>query len=453
VTTILLILSIASFSLYFYIIWFWYLWLLPILVFLVFFIYNINWISFKHKTNSLLQNYALFFVRIIIQFGLFLLFKFFDISVVWSIFAIISINVLFWFASYIFKYEDWKKIAQFAYYFFIILSLFYSLWNYGIEASLNLLFYMRILTFAIMGFIAFVLPIFYQIEKKIYYQFLILALWSFWILLFNQVWNIYTFLIVSVFALSLLYIYIFRILSNKPATENQIKEISVRRILAWERVLKEANKNRELSKKTYSFVFEFPQFVKYGLEFANTLIILVLIYLYFQNALNLTWSIEQVFYRLVTIWFIINVYLLKRLNYTSTIQRLLTFLVINFAIYISLFSAFGWDIGSVVFLWIIWNILSTMMVFHIHKTKIGRYLKKIDYLFWIFTTMLALVVNIVLLFHSNLAWWLLFPIILLYVWIQWISLYYSVKYINKIKELVEEDKNDVFGNQEHKKVS
>lgn len=442
-TALLLILSIAAFSSYFYIIWFWYLWLIPVLLFLIFFIYNVNWISFKHKTNSLLQNYALFFVWIVIQFWLFFLFKFFDISSIWSICTIMSINVLFWFLSYIVKYEDWKKIAQFAYYIFIIVLLLLSLWNYGVETSLNVFFYMWILTFAIVGFIVFVFSIKYKIEDYLNYQFLILALGSFWILLFKQIDNIYIFLITSVLALGAIYVLIFRILSNKPPTESEIKEISVRRILAWERVLKEVNKNREFSKKLYSFVFGFPNFVKYWFEFANSLVILILIYLYFQNALHLAWNMEQIFYRLVTVGFIINVYLLKKINYTSIVQRLLTFLVINFAIYISLFSAFWWNIWSVVFLAIIRNIISTMMVFHVHKTKIGTYLRKIDYLFWIFTTMLALVVNIVLLFHSNLAWWLLFPIILLYVGIQWISLYYSIKYINKIKEVPKEDEKEL----------
>ncbi len=441
-TTSLLLLSIFSFASYFYIIWFWYLWLIPILAFLIFFIYNISWFSFKHKTNSILQNYALFFVRIVVQFWLFLLFKFFDVGTMRSMLSIISINILFWFLSYVFKYEDWKKIAQFGYYASIILALLYSLWNYGIEMSLDLLFYMWILTFAIVGFIVFVFPIIYEVEDYLNYQFLVLALWSVWILLFKQIDNIYIFLLITVFALGAIYIFIFRILSNKPPTESQIKEISVRRILAWERVLKEVNKNREFSKKLYSFVSGFPNFVKYWFEFANSLVILILIYLYFQNALSLAWSTEQIFYRLITVWFIVNVYLLKRINYTSTIQRLLTFLVINFAIYISLFSAFWWNIWTIVFLGIVRNILSTTMVFHIHKTKIGEYLRKVDYLFWIFTTMLALVVNIVLLFHTDLARWLLFPIILLYVWIQWISLYYSIKYINKIKELTEEEQED-----------
>jgi len=37
----------------------------------------------------------------------------------------------------------------------------------------------------------------------------------------------------------------------------------------------------------------------------------------------------------------------------------------------------------------------------------------------------------------------LFPIILLYVGIQWISLYYSIKYINKIKEVPKEDEKEL----------
>ncbi len=433
---LLLILSISSFILYFYIIWLWYLWFIPLLVFLIFIIYYISGVSFKSRVNSLFQDYGLFFAWIVILFWLFLILKFFGIDTTSSILSILSLNILFWFGSYIFKYEDWKLISQLWYYFSILFLVIYFLWNYWFYNSFGIFSYMRLLTLAIVWFLIFIFSIYYDIERYLNYKFLILVLWSFGILLYNQIENIYIFLIVSVFALSFLYVYIYRILIHKPPTENQIKEISVRRILAWERVLKNINQDSVLSKKIYAFVQEFPKFVKYWLEFANTLIILILIYLYFKNALSIQWNIEQLFYWLVMVWFVINVYFLKRINYTSILQRLLTFLVINFAIYISLFSAFDGDIWSIVFLWIIRNIMSTMMVFHIHKTKIWEYLRKIDYLFWIFTTMLALAVNIVLLFHTNLVWWLLFPVILLYIGIQGMALYYSIKYINKIKEIV-----------------
>jgi hypothetical protein len=115
---------------------------------------------------------------------------------------------------------------------------------------------------------------------------------------------------------------------------------------------------------------------------------------------------------------------------------LLTFVVINFAIYISLFSAFQWDLGKIVFLWIIRNIFCAMSVFHIHKTRVWVYLKKIDYLFWIFTTILALVVNVVLLLQTEIVGQLMFPIVLLYLGIQGMILFYSIKYINRIQEVV-----------------
>lgn len=368
--------SIALFILYFYIIWPWYLWLIPLLSFLVFIIYYISWISFKSKANSLLQDYWLFFAWFVILSWLFFILKFFGIVTTHSIFFILWLNLLFWFWSYVFKYNDWKKIAQSWYYFSILSLLFYVWISNWFQSFFDVFSYMWLLTLAVVWFLTFVLSIYYEIEKYLHYNLLILVLWSFAILLYNQIPNIYVFLIVSVCALSWVYVYIHHVLSNKPPTKNQEKEISVRRILAWDRVLKNISKNSELSKKIYTFVQDFPLFVKYWLEFANTLIILVLIYLYFQNALTLQWNVEQIFYRIIMIWFIINVYLLKRINYTSTLQRLLTFLVINFAIYISLFFAFSWDIWSVVFLWIIRNIASTMMVFHVHKTKIWEYLEK-----------------------------------------------------------------------------
>jgi hypothetical protein len=214
------------------------------------------------------------------------------------------------------------------------------------------------------------------------------------------------------------------------------KEISVRRILAGERILKKQNDWKfKISEDVYKFIFNIPQIVKYCLEWINTLIILSLIYLYFKNTLSLNWSVEQIFYWIIMLWFIVNVYTLKKIDYTSIAQRLITFLVINFAIYISLFSALKWDIESVTLLAIVWNLLSTSLVFSIHKTKVWSYLKKIDYSFWIFTTLLAMIVNIVLLFSTQIPRAFLFPIILLYVWVQGFLVYYWIKYIKKIQEV------------------
>ena len=162
---------------------------------------------------------------------------------------------------------------------------------------------------------------------------------------------------------------------------------------------------------------------------------LLVIYLYFKRTISLQWSVEQIFYWIIMIWFIANVYALKKIDYTSIFQRLITFLVVNFAIYISLFSIFKWDIEQVAWRWILRNVLSTCMIFSIHKTKLWEYLKKIDYVFWIFTTILALIINIILLLNTQITKSMAFSIILLYVWFQWFLIYYSIKYIKKIKEV------------------
>ncbi len=439
----LMLLSVSSFIIFFYVIWLWYVWIIPLLVFLISMIYYISGISLKTKANSLFQGYWLFLARLIILLWLFLILKFFGISTVdWLLFLII-LNILLWFGSYIFKYLDWKLMAQ-VWYYFSIFSLLTHIWIFYWFVTFFIAFsYFWVFSLVIVAFIIFIIWIKYAIEKYLSYKLFIFSLWTVWLSLYHQIENIYIFLIISVLALGILYTYIYHVLSNKPPSETQIKEISIRRILSWERVLKKISQNTRSSKQIYTFVNNFTNTVKYFLEWANIFIILILIYLYFKNTLTLQWNIEQIFYWLVMIWFVVNVFLLKRIHYTSVLQRLLTFLVINFAIYISLFSGFNNDIWSVVFLAIIRNILSTMMVFHIHKTRLWKYLRKIDYLFWIFTTMLALAVNIFLLFHTKIVWQLLFPIILLYVWVQVMMFYYSIKYINKIKELVVDEDNFV----------
>ena len=289
---------------------------------------------------------------------------------------------------------------------------------------------------ALIGFTIFILWIKYEINESLKYLFFVLAGWLCILALYKLIPNLYVFLIVIVVLLQILYSIIYYILNHKPPTLEEQKEISVRRILAGERILKKENDWKfKIPQNVYDFVENMPQIVKYCMEWINTFIILLLIYLYFRNMLSLKWSVEQVFYWVIMLWFIVNVYSLKKIDYTSMVQRLITFLVINFAIYISLFSAFKWDIESVALFAIVRNILSTSLVFSIHKTKVWSYLKKVDYTFWIFTTLLALLVNIIMLFNTQIQKAFLFPMILLYVWIQWFLVYYSIKYVKKIQEV------------------
>ena len=430
------IISISMFIAYFYAIWLWYLWLIPLILLVWTLVYNVWDLSLKNKVNSLITWYWLFLARIIIMIGFFLAAKFFDVSTTNSMLFLLAINIIFFVWSYLFKYEDWKKISHIWFLVTVISFLFYIWIVHGGKLAFQIFSYMRVLYFAIIWFTIFILWLKYEIPKNIKYLFFVLTGWTFILFLYKLIPNLYVFLVVLVVCLQILYSAIYYILNHKPPTLEEQKEISVRRILAWERILKKQNDwSMKISQKLYDFIDEIPQIVKYCMEWINTFIILLLIYLYFKNTLSLRWSVEQLFYWVIMLWFIVNVYSLKKINYTSIVQRLITFLVINFAIYISLFSAFKWDIETVALFGIVRNILSTSMVFSIHKTKIWSYLTKIDYSFRIFTTLLAMIINIILLFNTEIQKAFLFPMILLYVGIQWFLVYYSIKYIKKIQEV------------------
>lgn len=430
------ILCISMFIAYFYAIWLWYIWLIPLVLLVWILVYSIWDISLKGKVNSLVTSYWLFWAWIIIMIWFFLSAKFFGISTANSMLFLIALNILFFIWSYIFKYEDGKKIAHVWFLVAVLSMIIHTRIVYWAQTTFKLFSYFWVLYSAIIWFTIFILWIKYEIKENLKYLFFVLAGWTVILALYKLIPNLYAFLIVLVVLLQLWYSAIYYILNHKPPTIDEQKEISVRRILAGERILKKQNDWKfQISQKIYDFINNMPQIVKYCLEWINTFIILLLIYLYFKNTLSLKWSVEQVFYRVIMLWFIVNVYSLKKIDYTSIIQRLITFLVINFAIYISLFSAFKWDIETVALFGIVWNLLSTSLVFSIHKTKVWSYLKKIDYTFWIFTTILALVLNIVLLFSTKIQVAFLFPMILLYVWIQGFLIYYWIKYIKKIQEV------------------
>lgn len=436
--TLFLILSTLAFIAYFYAIWLWYLWIIPLLLCILFFVFSIGWLLQKDRASSLFNDYWLFCAWIVIQVWLFLILQFFWALAIPSFLFLIMINMLLLVGSYIFKYKDGTIVWHVWFGFVFIALLCYVGIVHWAQDCFNIFRLIWCLYLWVVAFITCVLSIWYDMHKNMYYLLFVLLCGSIMILLFKLTSNIYIFLIEMCVLLAWLYSTIDYILKHKPPTQTQVKEISVRRILAWERVLQKIPQHNNLSQIVYDFVYEMPRFVKYILEFANTLIIIILIYLYFKNALSLKWSMEQLFYRIIMIWFIVNVYLLKKIDYTSIVQRLFTYLVINFAIYISLFSAFSGDIWNIVIWWIVWNLISSVVVFHVHKTKLWQYLRKIDYLFWIFATILAMIVNVILLINTWLSAKLLFPIVLLYVWIQGMLLYYSLRFVHKIQE-VEED--------------
>jgi hypothetical protein len=206
------------------------------------------------------------------------------------------------------------------------------------------------------------------------------------------------------------------ILKHKPLSDEKKDSISVRRILAGERITAvKKHFSSDFQKTLYHFVTEMPNLAKKVLEMMNIALIVALIYYYIVNIASFA-SISHLFYRLIIVIFVTNVLLLKRIGYNSIVQNLVVFLVINFAIYISLFSYLNGDVGAIVSRAILWNIVSASLIFYAHKIPmLAKIFSPLEYTYRLIATVAALVVNVILLRNTTLPGELIFFLMLVYV--------------------------------------
>lgn len=110
----------------------------------------------------------------------------------------------------------------------------------------------------------------------------------------------------------------------------------------------------------------------------------------------------------------------------------MVFLVINFAIYISLFSYLNGSVNAIVGRAILWNIASATLVFYAHKIPwLAKIFSPIEYTYRIVATVVALVVNVILLRNTTLPGELIFFLMLLYIGLEGMILFYAAKYLQK----------------------
>lgn len=429
---LILCIWIVGFLLYFYGIWLRYVGIFPVLIAAIFLAYYGITRDIKIRSSGLLQRYSLFIARIIILAGLVGVFNFFGMALVPICLRLIGINLLLRIGSYIRKYADGKLVFQLGYYLSIVFLIIVMAVFRGWIGFWNALAMMRVMQVGVIGFLIFLVGLREAIEDYLRYKFGIFALWTIIFVIVDQVKNFYIALTLNSVLLTGVYFRIMRILRYQPISEDKKASISVRKILAGERIT--AIKKQFTSafqKKLYYFVSNMPKLAKKVLELMNILIIVALIYYYISN---IAWfaDINHLFYRLIIIIFVTNVLLLKRIGYNSIIQNLVVFLVINFAIYISLFSYLNGSINAIVGRAILRNIASATLIFYAHKIPLlARIFSPLEYTYWLVATVVALVVNIILLRNTTLPGELVFFLVLLYVGLEGMILFYAAKYLQK----------------------
>jgi hypothetical protein len=290
---------------------------------------------------------------------------------------------------------------------------------------------LRIFHLGICGFFVGVVQLKIDVLDEFFPLLAVLLLGSFGLLFLYKIPN--TYIALSLFGAVLTGAYTaVRVYSQYVPAQQAHANISVRRILAGERITDQKKYlHSPLTKILVQTLTQFPDYAKRALELMNIFLIFALMYHYLGH-IALFGSVNHIFYRVVIALFINNVFLLKKLGYNSIIQNLVIFLVINFALYVSLYSYFNGDVGALVSWAILRNIVSASLLFYAHTVPfLAKVFSPKEYLYRIIATVAALVVNIILMIKTSLPGELIFFLVLLYIGIEGMLLFYAIKYVQK----------------------
>jgi len=422
---ILTLIVLTSTILYFYFLWLRFFALFPLVILVIWFTYFAlkTPISFSKFEIS---KYSLHIAWSIVLFSIFGILSFVGIEFPNSLLFMFVGNFVLWSLSYFLNYNDGNKIFQFWYYLLLFLIIILGL--FIIPPNQLLMFFIMILclNFWFVWFLKYIIGIWIKIEDEIFYTIFVSWLLLIWLLIVWLIPSLPASLSLISVILMFLYMWFWLFIQKKPS---RYGHISVRRILAGERVTQKMLFSNNFLTQMYNFVVDMPQKYRYVLEFVNVLVVMILLWSFVVNWSNIEW-LSHLFYWVVISIFVWNVLLLKKMDYTSFLQNLFLFLIINFAVYISLFSYFESNIQSIVFWSVIWNVLTSLLLF-VLPPKYKKLFTYKDYRYWIVASIMSFLVNVILLLKSGLAGELIFFLLLLYVGVEAILVFYGIKHIGK----------------------
>jgi len=346
----------------------------------------------------------------------------------------VAFNLWLWVFSYIFRYEDGKKIFQVAYYLALALLLV-ILWSHlTSQYFLDLVSLFWWLHLGVVAFFVFVVGIARDIEEYMWYKLFILIVGMVLLVISNSASDLYVAIFLNTLMLTWVYVGVFYLKRIRLLSPRKQEDISLRRILAWEKILGHGVDIEQTKPLQFlaHFVHGMPKLSQYALEAMNILLIAWLSIFYVLSIDKGVSHLHQLLFWVTIALYTLNVVLLKKLQYTSVVQKLVVFSVINFAIYASLMMVFDKQFGQIAIWGIARNLLSTLMIFYTPKTSIGALLQKRDYVFWILTTTIALIANIVFLSQAKLQGQLLFSLIFFYLGLEAMIMFYALKYVKKL---------------------
>ena len=430
------IIVVTAFIGFFYGIGLRYLWFIPLLCCFALARYYTRLMPFQLQDSSFWQKHSLAIAWIAILAWIVTLLAFFLVNDIYVALGVILLNWIGRSISYLRDYNDGKRIFQLWYYLGIVYLAWFMLLNIPITHILSATTTLLAMHVWLMSFLVFVVHHSKSIPRNLQYNFFVTLVALVLSVLVQISSSSYTNIILAIGLLSACYGYMYYISLQRPVSDRLQKEVSIKQILAWERITSNPNipHSTRIMSWLYDFVSTMPTLSKRLLEWYNVVLVLAAIIVY---ALEISGSSDiyvQLSYWIIIILFIVNVVFLKYIWYTSTIQKVAVYGVINFAIYLTLFILFPQEWGNIAGRWIVWNILSGLLLFWVPETSLHTILQRADYYYRTAMTILAGLINIFLLTKTSLPLQLVISVILVYAGAQWIILYYAIKHIYAIQD-------------------
>ena len=421
------------FSTFFYLIWLWYLALLPLAVVVFMLSHGIKNIFAWIKLEILWEKWSLIVIWLITMIGLSWILFFVWIKEISVYMLLLILNIILMFGSRIFDYEDGKLIFEIWAWLMVVVILWTVLFSSGFFAFLDAVLLIAGLMLWVYAFLQFVVWIFCSVDKKWLYMIVILWTIVIWWSIINDFYPAERVFALSFFLLALIYCGIY-IVQQWEMPAKQTTRISLRRILAWERIFKKLNVP-EWRIMLYEWLENSPKRFECIFEFFNIWLLIFLLLFFFWWIFTSSEVSLWLGYRLGIALFLINTFLLKRIWYATDISRFSLALIANFVLY-SVLLISGSSIESVLPFLVVWWFLCQIALFFVDRVNLTLFSDK-DFVYWMVVTFIAFVCNIVLLCRVNLPGQFLFSVIFVYVGAELALVYYIFRFLHERRERIE----------------
>ena len=423
----------ALFSTFFYLIGLWYLALLPLAAFVFMLSHWIKNVFTGIKLEILREKWSLILIWLITMIGLSWILFFIWIKEISVYIALLVLNASLMFASQIFDYEDWKLIFEIWAWIMVLIILWTALFSWWFFVMWQVWLLIAALMLWIYTFLQFIIWIFCPTEEK--WLYIIVALWAIviWWSIINNLYPAELVFALAFLLLALVFCGVY-LVQQREMPAKQTTRISLRRILAGERIFKKLNvpqrkiilyERLENSPKRFERIFEF---------FNIGLLIFLLLFFFWWIFTSSEISL-WLGYRLGIALFLINTFLLKKIWYATDVSRFALALIANFVLY-SVLLISGSSIESILPFLIVRWFLCQIALFFVDRVNLTLFSDK-DFVYRMVVTFIAFVCNIILLCRVDLPGQFLFSVIFVYVGAELALVYYIFRFLHERRERIE----------------